>query len=245
MAIELVRKAQSLGCKTLVVTVDVPTGGKRTWDRRGYSSNLKLSFRSKLNVLLKLRWLVDVMLPYGLPKFENLNEFLPENERKVLDGARYMGRNINSQLNWEDISKLRNRWKGRLILKGLLHPEDVSSAVDCGIDGVVLSNHGGRQLDHCISPMDHLPEISKHFRDKISIFIDGGFRRGTDVTKAIALGAHGVFLGRAPLYGVSAGGKSGIRKVLDIFTDEMTRTLKLLGVTDIDDLSEANLMKLG
>jgi (S)-mandelate dehydrogenase len=232
----LIERADHAGCEALLVTVDAPVLGNRSWDSRNYIGKLKLSARAKLDVLLHLRWLLGVFLPSGLPGFGNLDAFLPPNRRSALDGARYMGSQMNSSLGWEDIARIRERWPRRLVLKGLLAASDVQRAIALGCDGVVLSNHGGRQLDGEISALDALPEIVKAVNRRITVMVDGGFRRGTDIAKALALGADVVLLGRATLYGVAAGGEAGASHALQILRDELDRVLALIGCPDINDL---------
>jgi len=237
----LIERADHAGCEALLVTVDAPVLGNRSWDTRNYIGKLKLSLRAKLDVLFHLRWLVGVFLPSGLPGFGNLDAFLPPERRSPLDGARYMGSQMNSSLVWDDIARIRARWPRKLVLKGLLAGDDVERAIALGCDGVVLSNHGGRQLDGEISALDALPEIVKAVKSRITVMIDGGFRRGTDIAKAVALGADVVLLGRATLYGVAAGGEAGASHALQILRDELDRVLALIGCPNVSELGRGYL----
>jgi (S)-mandelate dehydrogenase len=151
-------------------------------------------------------------------------------------GVRFMGSQINAKLGWEDMEHIRRRWKGKLVLKGILCAEDTQRAVDVGADGIVLSNHGGRQLDSCVSGVELLPAVAAEFGGRIAILVDGGFCRGSDVLKAIALGAHGVMVGRATLYGLAAGGQAGVSHALGLLRTEMERTLTLLGCRNLSEL---------
>lgn len=232
----LIERADHAGCEALVVTVDAPVLGNRSWDLRNYIGKLKLSLRAKLDVLFHLRWLLGVFLPSGLPGFGNLDAFLPPKRRSALDGARYMGSQMNSSLGWEDIARIRARWPRRLVVKGLLAHDDVQRAISLGCDGVVLSNHGGRQLDGEVSALDVLPDIVKAVNRRITVMVDGGFRRGTDIAKALALGADAVLLGRATLYGLAAGGEAGASHALQILRDELDRVLALVGCPNINEL---------
>jgi len=139
-------------------------------------------------------------------------------------------------LSWEDMEHLRRRWQGKLVLKGILCVEDARRSVDVGADGIVLTNHGGRQLDSCVSGVELLPAVSAEVGSKLAILVDGGFRRGSDVLKAIALGAHGVMIGRAALYGLAAGGQAGVSHALGLLRTEMERTLALLGCRNLAEL---------
>jgi (S)-mandelate dehydrogenase len=224
------------GVETLVVTTDVPVFGAREWDQRNYSSPMQLRLSRKLDVLAHPSWLWRVMIPNGAPRFENLVEFLPPGKQSALVGARFMGTQINARLAWEDMEHLRRRWKGKLVLKGILCVEDARRAADIGADGIVLSNHGGRQIDSCVSGVELLPAVVGEVGDRLTVLVDGGFRRGADVVKAMALGAHGVMIGRPTLYGLAAGGEAGVSHALGILRTEMERTMLLLGCRNVGEL---------
>ena len=232
----LVERAQAAGCDKLVVTVDLPTLGAREWDQRNYWRPLKLSPSSVLDVLLHPRWLWQVMLPHGAPEFSNLTEFLPAGARSALQGVRFMGTQINPTFSWADIERVRERWKGKLVLKGILCVEDAKRSVEIGVDGIVLSNHGGRQLDSCATGIELVGQCAAEVGDRLSIIVDGGFRRGSDVLKAIALGADAVMLGRPALYGLAAGGEAGVAHALSLLRVEMERAMTLLGCHSLDEL---------
>ncbi|MDH5176046.1 MAG: alpha-hydroxy-acid oxidizing protein [Gammaproteobacteria bacterium] len=232
----LIERAQAAGCDKLVVTVDVPALGAREWDQRNYSRPLKLSPSSVLDVLLHPRWLWQVMVPKGAPEFANLTEFLPPGARSALQGVRFMGTQINPTLNWADIERMRQRWKGKLILKGILCVEDAKHSVDAGADGIVLSNHGGRQLDSCATGIELVGQCAAELGGKLALLVDGGFRRGSDVLKAIALGADAVMIGRPALYGLGAGGEAGVAHALGLLRGEMERAMTLLGCHSLDQL---------
>ena len=232
----LIERAQAAGCDKLVVTVDVPALGAREWDQRNYSRPLKLSPSSVLDVLQHPRWLWQVMLPKGAPEFANLTEFLPEGARSALQGVRFMGTQINPTLNWADIERMRARWQGKLILKGILCVEDARRSVEVGADGIVLSNHGGRQLDSCATGIELVGQCAAEVGDKLALLVDGGFRRGGDILKAIALGADAVMIGRPALYGLGAGGEAGVSHALSLLRIEMERAMTLLGCHSLDEL---------
>jgi (S)-mandelate dehydrogenase len=232
----LIERAQAAGCDKLVVTVDVPALGAREWDQRNYSRPLKLSASSLLDVLQHPRWLWQVMLPKGAPEFANLTEFLPEGARSALQGVRFMGTQINPTLNWADIERMRARWQGKLILKGILCVEDARRSVEVGADGIVLSNHGGRQLDSCAAGIELIGPCAAEVGGKIALLVDGGFRRGGDILKAIALGADAVMIGRPALYGLGAGGEAGVSHALSLLRVEMERAMTLLGCHSLDQL---------
>ncbi len=232
----LIERAQAAGCDKLVVTVDVPALGAREWDQRNYARPLKLSASSVLDVLQHPRWLWQVMLPKGAPEFANLTEFLPEGARSALQGVRFMGTQINPTLNWADIERMRARWQGKLILKGILCVEDARRSVEVGADGIVLSNHGGRQLDSCATGIELVGQCAAEVGGKLALLVDGGFRRGGDILKAIALGADAVMIGRPALYGLGAGGEAGVSHALSLLRVEMERAMTLLGCHSLDEL---------
>jgi len=232
----LIDKAQAAGCDTLVVTVDVPALGAREWDQRSYTRPLKLSPSSIADVLLHPRWLAQVMLPRGAPEFANIAEFLPAGARSALQGVRFMGTQINPQLSWADVAHMRARWRGKLVLKGILCLEDAKRSLETGADGIVLSNHGGRQLDSCATGIELVAEVADAIGSKLSVMVDGGFRRGSDVLKAIALGADAVMVGRPALYGLAAGGEAGVAHALCLLRNEMERAMTLLGCHSLDEL---------
>jgi (S)-mandelate dehydrogenase len=233
---QVIDRAAECGCGSLVVTSDVPVYGAREWDARNYREPMKLSLSNLLDVIAHPTWLRQVMLPKGPPEFANLVDFLPPGQASAMQGAKFMSTQINPGLSWAHISEMRRRWQGDLVLKGLLCLEDVRRAHELGANGVVLSNHGGRQLDGAISGLEILPSVVAEFGDKMTILVDGGFRRGSDVAKAMALGAHGVMIGRATLYGLAAAGQPGVTRALQILRGEMERALTLVGAANIREL---------
>jgi (S)-mandelate dehydrogenase len=227
----LIDRARDAGFGTLVVTTDVPVLGAREWDQRNYRAPLKLGLPALLDMLAHPGWMWRVARAGGVPRFENLTEFLPtgDGNRSALLGARYLSTQLNPLFSWQDVARLRDRWRGRLVLKGLLTLDDARRAVDIGADGLVLSNHGGRQLDSAVTGMEVLPAVAAELRGRATLLVDGGFRRGSDVLKAVALGAHGVMIGRAMLYGLAAGGEAGVAHALNLLRGEMERAMTLLG----------------
>lgn len=232
----LVERAGEAGCGVLVITADAPVLGAREWDQRNYRAPMKLSIPSLLDVLMHPRWIAQVMLPSGPPTFENLVEFLPPGHHSALVGAKYSFSQINPRLSWQDVERLRGRWSGKLVVKGVLCVEDARRALEAGADGIVLSNHGGRQLDSCVSGIELVPAVAAELGDRLTILVDGGFRRGGDVLKAVALGADAVLLGRATLYGLAAAGQAGASHALQLLRAEMDRAMMLLGCRTVGDL---------
>jgi (S)-mandelate dehydrogenase len=229
----LIRRAADAGYEALIITSDFPVSGKRERDlRSGLLPATKLTLRAKLEMLMHLHWLMSVATQR--PRFVNIERELGESR----DATSFLPLNMfDPALDWDDFRRFRDLWKGKLLLKGVLRPDDVVRAVDCGADGVVLSNHGGRQLDGAISGMDALPDVASEIRGRASIIVDGGVRRGSDIAKALACGAEAVILGRALNYGLAAGGAEGVTHALNILRDEFDRALALNGCRSSADLS--------
>ncbi len=235
---QLVERARSAGFKALVVTVDGVVSGNREYNlRNGFTIPFTFTRKNVTDVLLHPRWLLNVLAKYvfttGMPRYENY-----PSEIKYKVTARPMGRSQmrNDSLNWDDLRELRRMWPHRLLVKGILHPQDAVLAADCGADGVVISNHGGRNLDGAVSPIEVLPEVVDAVGKRVAVLVDSGFRRGSDVVKALALGAHAVMIGRATLYGIAAGGEPGARRALTIFREEIDRVMALLGCRSVADV---------
>lgn len=233
----LVERLLKTRVDTLVFTVDNPVHGKREWDVRCYREPLKLTLPNMLDAALHPRWMKDVLWPNGVPRFANLGDLLPPGQDDVRGAAQALASQLDPTLSWEDVAWLRERWPHKLLIKGLLNKDDVLMAADQGVDGVILSNHGGRQLDGALSPMEVLPDVVKALDGRIPVLVDGGFRRGSDIVKAMALGAEAVALGRATSYGVAAGGEAGVQRVIEILNDEIDRVLGLLGLNSLEEVT--------
>ncbi len=236
---DLLTHAAAANAQALIVTTDANVFGNREWDQRNFKRPGQPNLRSVLDALCHLPWLWDVAFPTGFAEFVNIAAFLPPHMRSARHGATYLPTIFKARVDWDLLARLRERWPRTLIVKGILHPKDVERAIELGIDGVVLSNHGGRQLDGSVAPIEMLPEIAQAYRARITLLIDSGFRRGTDIAKALALGAHGVLLGRAPLYGLAAGGEAGVTRALTILTCELDRVLGQLGLNSVQELNPA------
>jgi (S)-mandelate dehydrogenase len=236
----LLERAAAAGYRALVVTVDTLALGKRERDlRNDFAHEVRYTARVVLDGLRHPRWLVGTWLRGGVPRFENWAEFAPKGasarELTTLVRARR-----SPDLSWDDLAWLRELWRGPFLIKGVLAAEDAKRAADMGADGVVVSNHGGRQLDAAIATLDALVPIVDAAGDRLVVILDGGVRRGGDVLKALALGARAVLLGRAPLYGVAAGGEPGAARALAILRDEMERAMLLMGCRHVAALSRAH-----
>lgn len=236
---DIIARADAAGYEALVFTTDANVFGLREWDRRNYVRPGLPTWRNRLQVLRHPKWTWDVLLRHGVPQLANLAPFLPPGAASAIGGSTVIPKLFSARITWEDVAWLRRLWPRKLIIKGVLSVADAQRAADHGCDGIVLTNHGGRQLDHCVSGLDMLPEIAQAVGDRLTLIVDGGIRRGTDVIKAMALGADAVILGRAPLYGLAAGGEAGVRRALEIMTSEIDRALGHLGYNSLNELSPA------
>ncbi|HTX24083.1 MAG TPA: alpha-hydroxy acid oxidase [Steroidobacteraceae bacterium] len=236
VAEDIVARAAAAGYEGLVFTTDANVFGAREWDLRNYRRPGKLTVRNLCSALRHPRWLFDVLIRHGVPRFENFAAFLPPGAASALGGSTVIPKLFGPSLAWDDVGWLRGIWPGKLLLKGVLSVADAERATALGCDGIVLTNHGGRQLDYCVSPIEVLPEIVHAVGRRTTIIVDGGFRRGSDVIKALALGARSVIIGRAALYGLTAAGERGAQRALEILTGEIDRTLGLLGCRSVADL---------
>lgn len=241
---DLLKRAKANGCKALVVSVDAVHFGNRERDKRNYARPMKLSLKSYFNIATKPNWVRRVILPQGIPGFGNLKPYLPEQYQKGVGGATYFAEQMETELDWDSLAWIRSIWDGPLLLKGLIAPDDCRKAIEVGCDGVMLSNHGGRQLDGTISPILLLAEIRRLIGPEPLIFIDSGFRRGTDIVKALALGANGVLLGRPLLYAMATAGEQGALDVMNLIRGEIDRTIAQLGCCSIADLKSELLFEV-
>jgi (S)-mandelate dehydrogenase len=238
---DLLQRASAVGCRTLVLTCDAMVLGNREWDRRSFARPRQLSWRNKFEVIRHPRWLKQTLWPSGMPGMGNLELYLPESERNALGSMAFIGKQMDTLLDWDKLARLREQWNGRLLLKGVLHPADVEHAIALGLDGVVVSNHGGRQLDGALSSLDALAAIAPQAKGRLSLLLDGGIRRGSDIVKALALGVDAVMLGRSTLYGVAVAGESGAGRALDLLSEELVRTMNLMGCTHLNHLQRDSL----
>ncbi len=235
---QLVERARNAGFEALVVTVDGAAAGNREYNmRNGFTMPFQYTRRNIWDVLKHPRWMFGVLARYilttGMPRYENY----PSAIKTKITGLP-MGRASlrTDSLNWDDLRQLRKMWPHKFIVKGILHPQDAMLAADCGADAIVVSNHGSRNLDVTMAPIEVLPEIVDAVGKRVSIIVDSGFRRGSDVVKALALGANMVYVGRSTLYGTGAGGEAGAARAITIFREEIDRVMALIGCRSIADL---------
>jgi L-lactate dehydrogenase (cytochrome) len=234
----LVDRVAAAGYDTFVVTADVPVPANRENNiRNGFQVPIAVTPRMAWDTATHPHWLFGTwartLMNYGMPHFENMDAVRGP---PVL--AKNLMRNIGrrDQLAWKHVELIRRRWKGKLVVKGLIAPADARIARESGVDGVIVSNHGGRQLDHTVSALRTLPEIAAE-ANGMTVMLDGGIRRGTDVIKALALGAQFVFVGRPFLFAAVAGGEAGVQRALTLLRHEVDRDMALLGIRSISEIS--------
>jgi L-lactate dehydrogenase (cytochrome) len=237
----LIERVARAGFDTLVLTVDVPVSANRENNvRSGFSRPLRPTLRLAWDSVLRPRWLVGMFLRtlvvHGMPHFENMGPRIP------LITHLDRGDGPRDRLAWTHLELMRRLWKGRLVLKGVLDPEDARIARESGVDGVIVSNHGGRQLDGARAPLRALPEVVAQARD-MTVMMDGGIRRGTDVLKALALGAQFVFVGRPFLYAAAIAGEAGVRHGVRLLSEEIERDMAFLGITALAQMTRERVVE--
>ena len=236
----MMESAKEAGIDIMMLTVDTITGGNRERDlRTGFSIPLKLSPRGVLDFVIKPSWGINFVTKgkFTLPQ---LDDFVDMSRGSISIG-KYFTEMLDHTLNWKDVEEMVKFWDGQFCLKGVMSVEDAKKAVDIGCTGIVISNHGGRQLDGSRSPFDQLSEIVDAVGDKIDVLMDSGIQRGTHVIKALSLGAKAVGGGRFYLYALAAAGKNGVRRALNLMHTEIERDMRLMGVKNISELSRSNL----
>jgi len=230
-----IRRAADLGLHALVVTVDVPVSSNRERNRRnGFGRPLKLSLASKLDALRRPFWFKDYMR-HGIAMLENWRTYAPDGA-DAADVGDFFSTQCPISLTWKDIEQFRKLWPRTLILKGVMRTDDAIRAADAGVDGLIVSNHGARQLDRAVSALDVLPRLDAAVGERMTLMLDGGFRRGSDVLIALASGAKFVFMGRPTLYGAIAGGDIGAAKAVTIVREEMNKVMAQIGCPSLDQL---------
>lgn len=238
VALRQVKQAYDLGCPALVLTVDVPIGGNRFRDRRnGFLPGAQLSSAILKDTILRPRWALSQFLA---PRARLLPMLLADDQALTQD---LRARRFDMTLDWDFVRRLRDMWKRPLLIKGILDPRDAMAAVEAGVDGVIVSNHGGRQLNAAPSTLAMLPIICAAVGASMPVLLDGGIRTGEDIVKTLALGASGIMIGRAALYGLAADGTRGAQGVFDILRGELQAALILSGSRGIADLDTSILVR--
>lgn len=237
----LVERARKVGFEALVVTVDGVVPGNREYNlRNGFTVPFSYTRRNIIDVLRHPRWMIGVLGRYlvnnGMPRYEN---YPTELKNRITAAPVGRGMMRNDTLTWDDLRELRRLWPHTLIVKGIMTPGDALKAMACGADSVVVSNHGGRNLDSTRAPIEVLPQIAEAVRERMTILMDSGVRRGSDVVKALALGAKAVLVGRPTLYGTGAGGEAGATRAIEIFREEIDRMLAHMGCRSIAEIDRS------
>ena len=240
---ELATRAQESGYDALVLTIDNQLIGKRERDIvNGFTIPPRLDLSQMLAFAKKPSWWWAMRHELANVTFGN---YVQSNSPESVSAlAARMGSLLDPSMSWEDVDMVRAHWKGRLILKGVLHPDEAAQAVKHGVDAIIVSNHGGRQLDGAVATLHALPDVLRAVRGRIPVWVDGGVRRGQDVVKALALGAHGVLIGRAMVFGATAAGEAGAQRALAILKEELIRTMSLCGTPSLSDIRAELLMPL-
>jgi L-lactate dehydrogenase (cytochrome) len=241
---EFIQRCKDSGYKALCLTVDVATPGQRERDlRNGFTLPPRFTAASLFDMALHPAWWWHTLLSERVTLANVVGK-----AGIGVTSAVTLGQYVNSQLDpsitWKDMEWMIGEWGGPFLIKGILSPEDARIAIDCGATGVILSNHGGRQLDHSAAPIDMLPEVVDAVGGRTEILVDGGVRRGTDVLKALALGATACMIGRPYLYGLAAGGEAGVNRAIELLRSEIKRDLMLLGCPDVKKLDRSYLREL-
>ena len=238
----LIGRAKAAGCSALVLTLDLQILGQRHKDiKNGLTAPPKMTLANIADIATKPRWWMGIL---GTKRrtFRNIVGHVQGVKDTRALGA-WTAEQFDPTLNWDDVKRIKDRWGGKLIVKGILDPEDAELAVQSGADALIVSNHGGRQLDGATSSIAALPSIARTVGDRIEVLMDGGIRSGQDVLKALALGAKGVFIGRAYIYGLGAMGETGVAKALECIRKELDVTMALCGLRDVKQVNAGILVK--
>ncbi|MEQ5124498.1 FMN-dependent L-lactate dehydrogenase LldD [Morganella morganii] len=236
-------RAKAAGVKTLVFTVDMPVPGARYRDAHSGMSGPNAAMRRVLQAMVHPRWALDVGVLGKPHDLGNISVYRGA-PTKLEDYIGWLGANFDPSISWKDLEWIREFWEGPMIIKGILDPEDAKDAVRFGADGIVVSNHGGRQLDGVLSTARALPAIADAVKSDITILSDSGIRNGLDVVRMLALGADSVLLGRAFVYALAAQGQAGVENLLDLIDKEMRVAMTLTGAKTIRDITRDSLVNL-
>jgi L-lactate dehydrogenase (cytochrome) len=239
---EVLERARAVGVTTLVFTVDLPTPGPRYRDAHSGMSGRNAPMRRLLQAMAKPRWAYDVGLMGRPHDLGNISAYLGRGVG-LEDYIGWLTENMDPSIGWSDIEWIRDFWKGPMVVKGILDPDDARDALRFKADGIVVSNHGGRQLDGALSTAKALPRIAEAVGDETVLFVDSGVRSGLDALRMLALGAKGVLLGRAAVYALAAEGQAGVEKALGIFANEMRVCMTLTGVGRVEDVDSSILVR--
>jgi (S)-mandelate dehydrogenase len=235
---DLVRRAREAGVKVLVVTVDIPTAAKRERNmRNGFRRPMKMTPSVILQGMARPFWAMRFYRTGGMPIMKNWAPYATDPNDADCVADLYGSQTPAPEIKWDTIERIRSSWNGALIIKGVLDPADAEKCASIGVDGIIVSNHGGRQLDRAPSALEMLPEINRVVGDRLVVMMDGGVRRGADIVTALALGAKAVFFGRPAIFAASAAADAGAAKVLEIFRFELETVMRQMGCGSIDDIT--------
>ena len=235
---DFIKRCKEKNYKAIMLTVDGPVGGKRERDlRSGMTIPPRLTLSSIIDAAFHPSWWWNFIFGPKI-KFANVKERFMGKNKNFSNMMTYMNQQFDPSVTWDEAKEIASMWGGPFAIKGLMNADDAEKAIEIGASAIVISNHGGRQLDSAVAPIDVLPEIAERVNGRAEILIDGGIRRGTDIVKAIALGADACLIGRPWVYGLAAKGEKGVGLVIDILSSEVTRTLQLLGCKSINDVSK-------
>lgn len=235
---DFIKRCKEKNYKAIMLTVDVPVGGKRERDlRSGMTIPPRLTLSSIIDAAFHPSWWWNFIFGPKI-KFANVKERFMGKNKNFSNMMTYMNQQFDPSVTWDEAKEIASMWGGPFAIKGLMNADDAEKAIEIGASAIVISNHGGRQLDSAVAPLDVLPEIAERVNGRAEILIDGGIRRGTDIVKAIALGADACLIGRPWVYGLAAKGEKGVGIVIDVLSSEVTRTLQLLGCKSINDVSK-------
>jgi (S)-mandelate dehydrogenase len=241
--LDLVKRAKDLGLSTIAVTCDVPVSSNRERNRRnGFVRPLRMTLPTILEAMLHPAWVINYYRQGGLPMLANWKPYAPKDFTPDQVADIFAKQTPDASQTWHDIEAIRSAWPGKLLIKGIMHPEDARIATGLGVDGILVSNHGARQLDMMPSPLDMLPMIRSAVGPDIPLLLDSGIRRGSDIVAALCMGADFVLTGRATLYGATAGGLQGVKKAVSILQREIDLVLGQLGAANLDALGPQYLL---
>ena len=237
VAADLVKRAIDLGLSTIAVTCDVPVGSNRERNRRnGFVRPLRMTLPTILEAMLHPAWVLNYYRSGGLPMLGNWQPYAKAGSTPGEVADLFAEQTPDASQNWRDLEAIRRAWPGKLLLKGVMHPEDARIATGMGVDGIIVSNHGARQLDNMPSPLDVLPMIRNAVGAEVPLLLDSGVRRGSDIVAALCMGADFVLTGRATLYGATAGGLEGVQKAVSILQREIDLVMGQIGAPNLDAL---------
>ena len=237
IGLDLVRRAQDAGVNVLVLTIDTPTRTTRPREvKSGIMSPFKLTMRLRMDAVRSPHWMRSLRRN-GTPRFTSLAPYM-EPGMSIAESAAFIRRESGGAFTWDEIALYRDKWKGPLVLKGIMHPDDAERAVELGLDGLFVTNHGGRQIDALPAPIDVLPAIADRVGDRTTLIYDSGVRSGVDAARAVALGADAAFAGKSFLWSLGALGEKGPAHLIDVYIDDISATLGQLGCRNVDELRD-------